>query len=164
MRSFDNLADFSNHLADLSERMPRITMNALRPAAMLIQHEAQGMLGTYQEDTLGGPAWAPLSERRRRARLHAGQSENQPLLASRELHDSIAVDVHRTYAVIGSPLDKAVEMERGVASRNVPPRPFLAKAAARKTHEVAGMMAFRVVQVLSGASGLRGIAPNNDKD
>lgn len=108
--------------------------HALERSADILLHEAQSEIGVYQ--TAIGPveAWAELSEDRKAERLREGWTENDPLLASGRLQQSITKTVEQKAAAVGSPLDEAVWMEEG--TEKVPARSFLLSSLLRKEDEL----------------------------
>ena len=91
----------------------------------MIAEEAKRVIGTYDYD------WPPLAP----ATL-AHKAANTPLLETGELRDSIEYTVTSDHtAEVGSNLDVAVFQELGTV--HIPPRSFLAAAAAHKGEDAA---------------------------
>jgi phage gpG-like protein len=114
----------------------------LEAAAQIVQHEAKRVIGTYDY------GWPELAESTKKDRVNKGFTENEPLLRSGELRASIEYTiVSDTEAQVGSNNDKAVWHELGTS--RVPPRPFLAPAAAEKGREAAKVMGVAVASAIA---------------
>lgn len=100
---------------------------ALRGAATLIQKDAQQRIGEYQGSVGPFQSWAELADFTKEDRLRLGYSENDPLLRSGELRESIEVEAYPHVAVVGSKMKIAAYQEFG--TDRIPPRPFLGPAA-----------------------------------
>lgn len=132
MRKFD-LASFAAFCSEGGALMRDIKVaqrTAIHVMAQMIQSEAKRVLGTYDYDW---PQLAPSTQADRSAK---GYPANKPLLRDGTLRDSIqysVIDDHN--AEVGSNLDIAVYQELGTAT--IPPRSFLAAAAAHKGADAA---------------------------
>jgi phage gpG-like protein len=114
----------------------------LEAAAQIVQHEAKRVIGTYDY------GWPELAESTKKDRANKGFPENEPLLRTGELRDSIEYTiVSDTEAQVGSNNDKAVWHELGTS--RVPPRPFLAPAAAEKGREAAKVIGVAVASAIA---------------
>ena len=103
---------------------------AIHVMAQMIADEAKRVLGTYDYD------WTQLAASTQADRVQAGFAANEPLLRTGELRDSIEHKVvSDDEAQIGSNLDIAVYQELG--TQTIPPRSFLAAAAAHKGEDAA---------------------------
>ena len=124
-----------NSFSDLASRLSRMA-NAGEDEAYLeavgskIEHDAKEIIGHYQRSDTGPfPAWDELAASTKADRVSKGFSENNPLLRTGELRDSIGHEVRGHSVAIGSDLDIAIYQEMGTAT--IPPRPFLRIAAFR---------------------------------
>ncbi len=157
MKSFDGIAAFIRHLAIMQATIPAAEKDWLTAAARIVQREAKAELGTYQRANTGpfGP-WPELADATKRERAEKGFSENEPLLRTGALRDSITVAVRGHEAAIGSESEIAVYQELGttgsagssmwgkVGRQHVPPRPFLGPAGFRKGEEAAKLIGAHV--------------------
>lgn len=107
---------------------------ALERAAKIVADEAKNSLGTYQEAAGPFPAWEELAPTTKADRQAKGFSQNEPLLRTGELRDSIGYTVTDDTATIGATAPHAAFHELGTDSE--PQRSFLGSAAYRKGDEV----------------------------
>jgi hypothetical protein len=121
------IAGFAAHIEKLAAGMPALEMSILSRIGVRVTTAAKDKIGDYQGEAGPFAAWAPLKDATRADRLRAGYSEDDPLLRSGELRDSIEYVVVPPEVVIGSPLDIALWQEMGTAT--IPPRSFLGGAA-----------------------------------
>lgn len=122
---------------------------ALDRGAAVIQKEAKAIIGNYQDAEPPFAPWAELADSTKEDRLRQGYTENDPLLRSGELRDSVERKVlDESHAAVGSDSDVAVYQELGTAT--IPPRSFLGMAAVRKGEQVAQIIGEGVTQALVG--------------
>jgi len=148
-----SIAGFLSHLAGMDLAMRHETEHALEKAARLVEAEAKKEIGHYQDEAGQFAAWAELADSTKDDRVRMGYAENDPLLRTGELRDSIhhAVEVTgpgQGDAVIGSDSDIAVWQELG--TRTIPPRSFLGGALVRKSEQVAELLGEGIVKALVG--------------
>jgi phage gpG-like protein len=127
MLEFASLGAFQNHVTQTM--IPAVHSHlgrGLEAAAELIQNTARAKLGHYQSSVEHFPAWPELADYTKADRVAKGFTENDPLLRTGALRDSIGHEVHGFEAVIGSTSDVAVFQELG--TNKIPPRPFLGPA------------------------------------
>jgi hypothetical protein len=123
-----SLTGFAGLLTTMSVSMHVAHHVALEHAALIVETEAKRVLGTYDYD------WPQLAESTQDERGYLGFPDNEPLLRTGELRDSIEHTVETKAAHVGSNNDKAVWQELGTTT--IPARSFLAGAAAHKFNEV----------------------------
>jgi HK97 gp10 family phage protein len=148
MREFSSLADFATHIGTLVAVEVTAEHRALGRAAALIQNAAKAKIGDYQEAAGDFAAWAELAESTKADRVQQGYSENDPLLRSGDLRDSIERHVEPGEASVGSNSDIAVFQELGTAK--IPPRSFLGGAAVENAERVVEIIGRDVVIALVG--------------
>ena len=144
----NSLKDF----AALLERaaIPAAASAALDAAAASIEREAKREIGTYQRSDMGPYSpWQELAPATKADRVRQGFSENDPLLRTGELRDSLSHETHGLEAVVGSDSDVMVWQEFG--TKTIPPRPVLGLAAVRKQADVARIVGDGVVASLVGS-------------
>lgn len=153
------IAQFIAHLAAFPLHLHHQTEKALEKAAELVEKEAKAEIGTYQGAAGPFAAWEELADATKDDRSKQGFPENEPLLRTGEMRDSIEhkVDGWAGEAAVGSDDDKAVWQELG--TDKIPPRSFLGGAAFRKGPEVAKILGSSVVQALIGKSVFGGSLP-----
>lgn len=93
-----------------------------------IQSTAKEKIGTYQNESHGFNAWAPLAESTMQQREKLGYTANDPLKRSGELQESITMRSDGNGAIVGTTEDVGLWMENG--TEKIPPRPYLGPAAA----------------------------------
>jgi hypothetical protein len=133
-----NLLEAAKLFSNLAAGMPRAQHVALDPAAKVIKAEARRVIGTYDY------GWAPLKPETI-ARKTTGDS---PLLETGKMRDSIEYTVSGNEAQVGSNDDKAVWQELGTI--HIPPRSFLAGAAAEKGRVAASAAGHIIGNYLAG--------------
>jgi phage gpG-like protein len=148
MREFHSLGEAARHLVALN--IDRQT-GAMDEAAKLVQVEAKSLIGTYPGDEPPFAAWPELADSTKEDRVHQGYTENDPLLRSGDMRESIERIATTDMAVVGSAEDKALYQELGTAK--IPPRSFLGMAAMRKGEEVADIIGEGVVAAIVGGPG-----------
>jgi HK97 gp10 family phage protein len=127
MLQFASLGAFAAHLTHAIAPAVNSSMHSgLKAAAEQIEHTARAKLGHYQDSVEHFPAWPELADSTKADRVAKGFTENDPLLRTGALRDSIGHEVHGNEAVIGSKSDIAVYQELGTTK--MPPRPFLGPA------------------------------------
>jgi hypothetical protein len=143
-----SIGDFAKFVTAeiVAKRLPAAQAVALEIGAKIIQAEAKRVIGTYDY------GWPQLAESTQADREAEGFPANEPLLRTGEMRDSIEYTVHADVgeADIGSNSDIAVWQELGTS--NIPPRPFLAGAAAHKGDEVAKLIGEVMVAAMAPAS------------
>ena len=127
MREFRDISGFIRHMAATIPQLDRSGQLGMRDAGWIIMTEARSEIGHYQGDAGPFVEWAELAESTKADRIKKGYSENDPLLRSGELRNSIDVTTSHNQVVVGSALDTAVWMEQGTTK--APPRSFLGGAA-----------------------------------
>ena len=150
-----SLTSFIGHLGGMSVALGAHTGHALEKAAQIVEKEAKAEIGHYQDAAGPFAGWAELADSTKADRAAKGFPENEPLLRTGELRDSISHKVEVTgpvsgKAVIGSDSDIAVYQELG--TKNIPPRSFLGGALVRKSHAVAELLGASVHKALIGES------------
>ena len=100
-----------------------VTMEA---SAELVKGNAKAKIGHYQEAAGPFSKWAELADATKADRVSRGYPENEPLLRTGELRDSIKSEASAAGFVVGSDSDIALYQELGTST--IPPRPFLGPA------------------------------------
>jgi hypothetical protein len=146
---FKSFGAFGRHLGRLALVGEEVSHHVTEEAAKIIQKDAQHRLGEYQDYTGPFNTWAELADSTKADRVAKGFPENEPLLRTGELRDSIEVSVKGNEAVVGSVSDIAMYQELGT-DRGIPPRPFLGPAAFDAKHPICEMGAKTIVAWVSG--------------
>lgn len=126
MREFEGFGRFATHLAVLAIEGEAVTEHLTEKSAEMVQKNAKARLGDYQDYTGPFNSWPELADSTKADRVAQGYAENEPLLRTGDLRDSIEVTRHHDEAVVGSTSDIALWQEIG--TERMPPRPFLGPA------------------------------------
>jgi hypothetical protein len=155
-RHFGSLGAFAEYLAVVLVAEIEAEHHALKRAAVLVEKAVKEKIGYYQAQAGPFVAWAELAESTQQARGRAGFPENEPLLVTGELYNSIGhvVDRPGRMAHIGSDNDKAIWQELGTA--RIPPRSFLGSAAVEQKEKVVKIIGEDVVAALAGGEVIGG--------
>lgn len=135
MKAFSSLADLATHLAAVELGVIRTMHNTIEHGAKAIARRAKQKIGEYQEEVGEFAAWAELADSTKTDRVNQGFPENEPLLRTGEMRDSIEYICGSLEAQVGSNDDKAVDQELGTS--RIPPRSFLGGAAAEIAPKIA---------------------------
>lgn len=146
MREFTSLGSFGAYLLEAAAREAVALEVGLKKAAEHVEKVARAEFGEYQAAVGSFPAWAELAPATKADRVAQGFSENDPLLRTGELRDSIGNRVSGLEAEIGSDDDVMVYQELG--TETIPPRPVLGPAAVRSE---------KAIQRILGEAALLGI-------
>lgn len=143
MREFHSFGEAAAHLLTIHLESQR---EALDRAAAVVQKEAKSLIGEYQPANSPFAAWAELADATKEDRASQGFPDNEPLLRTGEMRDSIKRVASNEMAVVGSNEDKAVYQEMGTAK--IPPRSFLGMAAMNKRDEIGNILGRSVMGML----------------
>ena len=140
MREF-NLSSFAKFLEEIG--IEEAEKRALELGCEIIEAEAKRVIGTYDY------GWQQLAEATRADRARQGYPENEPLLRTGEMRDSIGhtILIPGKLGEVGSNNPIAVYQELGTAT--IPARSFLAGAAAAKGQECADVMGAVVADAIA---------------
>lgn len=158
-----SLAGFIGHIAGAIVHLEQSEHHAMERAARVVEARAKAIVGHYQHDTGQFPEWAPLAQSTREDRVRLGFPEDDPLLRTGELRDSIGHVAERREAAIGSNLAVAEYQELGTS--RIPPRSFLGVAAYQTAERVAEIAGSGVVRALVGdavVDGALAILPSSE--
>ena len=136
-----SLIDMAVKVAEAEVAIHVEARKALERVAVKVENTAKAEFGEYQDAIGPFPEWTELADSTQAERGRLGFPENEPLLRTGELRDSISHEVHELTATIGSTSDIMVYQEFG--TERIPPRPVLGPAA-EANHET-------IVRELGGA-------------
>lgn len=157
MKEFGSMAAFAEHLATMAVAQHEAAHRSLEQGARLIEKRAKEKIGEYQAQAGPFIAWPELAESTKADRAAQGYPEDDPLLRTGEMRESIGHKVGEHEAVIGSNSDIAVYQELG--TQHIPPRSFLGAAAAEKAKEICEITGRNAVVALVGAGVFGGRMP-----
>lgn len=131
MRNFSSPGEFAAHLKALIKIKERALLVTSETCGKIVQESAREKIGFYQPQVGPFDGWAELSPFTKHDRLQHGFTENDPLLRTGELRESISYTVAHQMpwlylVVVGSPLEYAEYQEVGTS--RIPPRAFLGPA------------------------------------
>jgi phage gpG-like protein len=147
MKEF-SIEGFVAHLAGMTVAVDAAETKCLERAGQIVEKEAKREIGAYQDAAEPFAPWAELAQSTKDDRVRQGYSENEPLLRTGELRDSIEHCVVGHEAHVGSDSEIAVYQELGTA--HIPPRSFLGGALVRKTDDVVDILGESLVTALVG--------------
>lgn len=148
MKEFHSLTHLALHLGEIAVAQHEMERHALEKATKLVQARAKDKIGEYQEQAGPFIAWPELADATKDDRVRQGFSENEPLLRSGELRDSIERTVVDSVGYVGSDSDIAVYQELG--TENIPPRSFLGGAAVESIAKICEIVGDEAVTALVG--------------
>lgn len=125
-----DLEQFARELSSASATIATGLEAGFRVIVKEIEETAKEEIGLYQPAYGPFDAWAPLAESTKVERVRRGYSEDEPLLRSGELRDSIQSEVMGLAAIVGTKSDIGLWQEVGTS--HIPPRPFIGPAYVRK--------------------------------
>ena len=129
MKEFSSFGQMAAHLVEMAASETLALHHGLKKCAVAIEKTAKEEIGVYQGEVGPFAAWAELADSTKQDRVSKGFTENDPLLRTGELRDSISHEIDALTAVIGSASDIMVYQELG--TDRIPPRAVLGPAAIR---------------------------------
>lgn len=154
------MSAFAAHLLTVAVAVEKAEHQILESAAVMVEKRAKEKIGEYQEQVGPFIAWPELAESTKADRAKQGYTEDEPLLRSGEMRDSIEHTVQGNVAQIGSNSDIAVYQELG--TEHIPPRSFLGGAAAETVPTLLEMTGKAMVATLVGEKVFQGALPIED--
>jgi HK97 gp10 family phage protein len=139
---FGSMGQFAEHLLTAATAEAIALHNGLEKCAKLIEKTAKAEIGHYQPAVGPFQDWAELADCTKDNRTRQGYTENDPLLRTGELRDSITHETAGLEAIIGSTSPVMAYQEFGTPS--IPPRPVIGPAAFRnkaKIQKIIGLSA-----------------------
>ena len=129
MKEFTHIGQMVTHLAEMAAAEVLALHHGLKKCAVAVEETARSEIGHYQGEVAPFAGWTELADSTKADRLAKGFTENDPLLRTGQLRDSISHQVGGLEAVIGSTSDIMVYQELG--TDRIPPRAVLGPAAIR---------------------------------
>ena len=137
----------------MEHELTTATHKALDHAAKLVEAEAKREIGDYQPDKGPFAAWAELADSTQKDRAAKGFPENEPLLRTGALRDTIEHTVKSHHeAEVGS--DSLIAVYQELGTNHIPPRSFLGGAAFTKSHEVKALLGHSVIATIMGKKAI----------
>ena len=146
-REFNPLADLAKHFERIADIQDVVDKVILTKGAIRLERRAKSKIGHYQDEQGPFEAWRELAESTKADRRQRGYNEDDPLLRTGDMRDSIQHTVEAKEAVVGSTSVIAMYQETGTPS--IPPRSFLGSSAVQEAPAIvedSGKIAFRPFQ------------------
>lgn len=121
---------------------------SLERVAEAVERTAKSEFGIYQSAVGSFKAWSKLADATKAERVRLGFTENDPLLRTGDLRDSVGHEVEGMDAAIGSTSDVMVYQELGTS--RIPPRPVLGPALQRNKDLILAELAGAVTSAILG--------------
>lgn len=134
MIHFESMAHFAEYLLKATAGEAIALHEGLEKCAKLVEKTAKEEIGEYQAAAGPFPAWAELADSTKEERVRLGFTEDDPLLRTGALRDSITHETNGLEAVIGSTSPVMAYMEFGTAT--IPARPAIGPAAYRNKERI----------------------------
>jgi len=125
-----DLEQFAREMSFASATIATGLEASFRVIVKEIEETAKEEIGVYQPAYGPFNAWAPLAESTKADRIRMGYSEDEPLMRSGELRESIQSEVVGLAAIVGTKSEIGPWLE--VGTERIPPRPFIGPAYVRK--------------------------------
>lgn len=147
---FESPLKFAEYLLQAVAKEELALHDGLKAACKLIERDAKKKIGHYQGEVGPFQDWAELAESTKEDRLRKGFSENEPLLRTGELRDSIQNEVKGLEGIVGSKSPIAPYQEYGTAK--IPPRPFIGPAAFQNKKKIQAIVGFAAFEGITGGT------------
>jgi hypothetical protein len=121
---------------------------ALEKVGKLVEKRAKAKIGEYQDEAGPFVGWAELADSTKSDRVNEGFPEDEPLLRTGQMRDSIEHVVIDSEVQVGSDSDIAVYQELGTS--RIPPRSFLGGAVADELPAIIDIIGDSAVAALIG--------------
>lgn len=146
MREFHSFLEAATHCAELALAQHEADHRALERATKLLQRKVKIKFGTYQPQAGQFLEWAELADSTKADREAQGFPENEPLLRTGDLRESVERLVKDSEGYVGSNSDIAVYQEIG--TKHIPPRSFLGSTGVENAEAVANICGEEAVMAL----------------
>ena len=127
-----SLLQFAADLGKITTEFGVFQREVMEKACAIVEKEAKHVIGTYEYN------WPPLAEATKADRVSKGFPEDEPLLRTGEMRDSIEHRVELEgmgfVGLVGTDNEIAKYQELGTSK--IPPRSFLGQAAMHKEEEI----------------------------
>lgn len=151
MIHFGSMAHFAEHLLSVAAGEVLALHEGLEKCAKLVEKTAKEEIGEYQPSSGPFPAWPELADSTKEERVRLGFTEDDPLLRTGELRDSITHETNGFEAIIGSTNPVMAYMEFGTPT--VPARPVIGPAAYRNKERIRAIIGAAAISgYFAGAS------------
>lgn len=150
MKEFSSIGAFADHILKTAMAEEIAIREGLSKSIELVKAEAKSEFGTYQEAAGPFAGWAELAESTKEDRVRKGYSEDEPLLRTGEIRDSVESTVSATSLEAQCGSDSDILLYQELGTQHIPPRSTLGIAMAKKLPEIKRMLGASVVTGLVG--------------
>ncbi|MDY3551402.1 hypothetical protein R5W24_000478 [Gemmata sp. JC717] len=154
MKQFGDMGSFAAHLLTAAVAVQKAEHKLLAHVGKVVEKRAKAKIGEYQDAAPPFAGWAELADATKAERVKQGFPEDEPLLRTGDMRDSIGHTVQGNEVTIGSNNDKAVWQELG--TETIPPRSFLGGAMAEELPKLKEILGEGVVAALVGKDVYQG--------
>ena len=152
MKTIASMGAFALEMLGVEAGLTLAIHSSLEKVAQKVEKTAKDEIGKYQKEIGPFNAWEELAESTKEDRVSKGFTENDPLLRTGQLRDSISHKTHGLEAHIGSTSEIMVWQELGTPK--IPPRPVLGPAVEHNIESLKKIVGGAVVSRLTGKSGI----------
>jgi hypothetical protein len=142
------LLELAAKLGEIALQQHEMEHRALEKVGKLVEKRAKEKIGEYQAQAGPFIEWAELAEFTKADRIKQGFPEDEPLLRTGAMRDSIEHVVIDSEVQVGSDSDIAVYQELGTSK--IPPRSFLGGAVADELPAIMDIIGDSAVAALIG--------------
>lgn len=135
---------FAREMSHASARIATELEVGFRIIVKEIEETAKEEIGVYQPAVGPFEAWAPLAASTKADRVRQGYTEDDPLLRSGELRDSIESELVGLAAIVGT--KSQIGLWQEVGTDRIPPRPFIGPAYLQKIDPLMEMIGVAISQ------------------
>ena len=139
-----DLEQFGREMSFASTRIATELELGFHAIVKEIEETAKEEIGVYQPAYGPFDAWAPLAASTKADRVRSGYTEDDPLLRSGVLRDSIESEVVGLAAIVGT--KKQIGLWQEVGTARIPPRPFIGPAYVRKIDPLMEMIRMSILE------------------
>lgn len=157
MKQFGDMGFFATHLLTAAASVQKAEHEILDHIGKLVKKRAKAKIGHYQDAAPPFAGWAELADSTKADRVKQGYPEDEPLLRSGDMRESVGHKVQGNEVTIGSDSDIAVYQELG--TEHIPPRSFLGGAMAEELMEIQRVVGKGAVAALVGKDVFQGKLP-----
>lgn len=151
MREFSSIGGMIAHLAIMDAELVLSLHDGLKKCAVSIEKTSKEEIGEYQSAVAPFAGWVELADSTKEDRVSKGFSENNPLLRSGGLRDSISHEIDSLEAVVGS--DSGIMVYQELGTETIPPRAVLGPAAVRNKNVIIRTLGHAAAEGLLYGSG-----------
>lgn len=152
--NFTSFMEAAVYCGELALAVHEADKHSLEKATKLLQKKVQEKYGEYQPGAGPFVAWAELAESTKADRESKGYSEDEPLLRTGEVRDSVERLVKDNEGYVGSNNDIAVYQELG--TKNMPPRSTMGSAGVENAEAIVKIVGEGTVMALVGKQVFQG--------